>query len=585
MYQETLQQNDKEFSALDLKDVLIPQGSLSYVKGLISEPLLTETTNDFLMRTVRAYGDRPAAVFCQEGIRWTWAELAEKVNQLAKGFLEIGVEKGDRVGIWAPNRPEWLLTQFAAAQVGAILVNLNPANEVEELKHAINKVGMKFLVCAESAKNNNLLDVITDIVPEISQSTPGHLHAVNIPTLKSVICMSDEVRPGIMRFRDVVSLGEQVTAPELKQRELVVGFKDPVNIQFTSGTTGKPKAATLTHYNILNNAKSVAMAMNFTENDKLCIPVPLFHCFGMVMSVLVCAHSGACMVFPSQNYDAEKVMAAVSTEKCTALHGVPRMFISQLNHPNFKNYDFSSLRTGIMAGAPCPIETMKKVVSEMHMSEVTIAYGMTETSPVSLQSNVSDPIDRRVTTVGRVGPHIEVKIVDEKGEIVPVGVAGELCTRGYSVMQGYWGDEEKSEEVIRDGWMKTGDLATIDAEGYCNIVGRNKDMINCNGEKFFPREIEDFILTHPKVADVQVFGVPDSLKGEMICAWIIPKPSTTISKQEIKAHFDQRISIQKLPHHIEIVEEFPQTLSGKPQKFAMRAQMIAQLGIREVKTA
>ncbi len=560
--------------------LVAPRGNLSYVRGDISVSLITDTIPEVFKSTAERFSERTAAVFCEESIRWTWRELREKVEQAAAGLSAAGIQKGDRIGIWAPNRSEWLLTQLAAMELGAILVNINPANLKEELRHTITQVGMKALVCADTYKRVDFSRILRELAPELNHDEPGFLNATALPTLRTVIIMGEKAEAGMFRFSDILEAGREAALPND-----ALAFNEPINIQFTSGTTGKPKAATLTHFNIINNAKSVAAAMNLSENDRLCVPVPLFHCFGMVMGVLACVNTGACMVFPSENFNAQAVMKAIDREKCTALYGVPTMFIAQLDEPSFHTYDFSSLRTGIMAGAPCPIETMKRVVEDMHIPELTIAYGMTETSPVSFQSTVDDSLERRVHTVGRVLPHIEVKIVDKDGEIVPVGTPGELCTKGYSVMAGYWGEREKTDEAIRDGWMKTGDIAVIDRDGYCKIVGRIKDMIIRGGENIYPREIEEFLFSHPKVAAVQVFGVPSKRYGETVAAWIIPKVGESIDDSEIREFCDGRIARYKTPQHIRIVDSYPLTVSGKPQKFKMRDAMMAELGLSEVETA
>lgn len=499
----------------------LPANGLSYVKGDTASPLSEQTIAALLAETVKHYGPRPAVVFREQGIRWTWQEFSDAVNAMAAGLHMLGLRRGDRIGIWSPNRFEWPVTQFATARLGLVLVNINPAYQLAEVEYALNKGGCKAIIAPESFKTTRYVEMLQTLAPELQHCEPGALQAAKLPALRWIIRMEDVATPGMLTYRDVIARGAGVEISELDAIAAVLDSHDPINIQFTSGTTGAPKGATLTHRNVINNARYVGMAMNLQEDDRLCIPVPLYHCFGMVMSALVCTITGACMVFPGEAFDPVATMAAVNEERCTALHGVPTMFIAQLDHPDFASYDFSSLRTGIMAGAPCPIEVMKRVVADMHMTDVTIAYGMTETSPVSFQSATDDPLDRRVSTVGRVQPHLECKVVDADGQIVPVGVTGELCTRGYSVMLGYWDDELRTRESVRDGWMHTGDLATIDAEGYCNIVGRVKDMLIRGGENVYPREIEEFLFRHPKVQSVQVFGVPDPKYGEEICAWIV----------------------------------------------------------------
>jgi len=563
-----------------------PRDGLSYVRGATDIPLSDATVSRFLLDTVERFPDRPAVVFREQGIRWTWREFAHEVDVLASGLLALGLKAGDRVGIWSPNRVEWLLTQFATARMGAVLVNINPAYRLAELEYALNKVGCKAIVAAEQFKSSKYLEMLQTLAPELAGAEPNALHAARLPELRAVIRMGAAVTPGMLNFEDAMAKGRAaVDTANLDALEAKLAPDDAINIQFTSGTTGNPKGATLTHRNIVNNARYIAMAMRLTEEDSLCIPVPLYHCFGMVLAVLACVSTGAAMIFPGEAFDPAATLAAVHEECCTALHGVPTMFIAELDHPDFAKYDLSRLRTGIMAGSPCPIETMKRVVSTMHLAEITIAYGMTETSPVSFQSSTTDPLDKRTTTVGRIQPHLEVKIVDPLGEIVPVGETGELCTRGYSVMKGYWGEDEKTREAIIDGWMHTGDLATIDAEGYCNIVGRLKDMVIRGGENVYPREIEEFLFRHPKIQSVQVFGVPDEKYGEEVCAWIVVRPGEQASEEDIRAFCQGQIAHYKIPRYIRFVDELPMTVTGKAQKFVMRARMIDELKLAESRTA
>ncbi|AJP59209.1 AMP-binding protein [Pandoraea vervacti] len=564
---------------------VVPRNGLSYVKGDTNVPLSTLTVFGLLAETAAKFPERQAVVFREQGVDWTWREFIAHVDTFAAGLISLGLKKGDRVGIWSPNRVEWLVTQFATARVGLILVNINPAYRMAELEYALNKVGCKALVAAESFKTSRYLDMLNVLAPELATCAPGQLQSEKFPTLRTIIRMGEHTTPGMMNFSDIVTLGADANLDELRRISDGLDCFDPINIQFTSGTTGNPKGATLTHHNIVNNGRFIAMAMRFSEHDSLCIPVPFYHCFGMVLAVLACVSTGATMVFPGEAFDPKATMAAVSEESCTALHGVPTMFIAQLDHPEFGNYHFDTLRTGIMAGSPCPIETMKRVIDQMHMSEVTIAYGMTETSPVSFQTTTTDPLEKRVTTVGRVQPHLEVKLVDAAGEIVPVGEKGELCTKGYSVMQGYWDDEPRTREAIRDGWMHTGDLATIDEQGYCNIVGRVKDMLIRGGENIYPREIEEFLFRHPKVQAVQVFGVPDAKYGEEVCAWIILKPGQQATEDDIRAFCKDQIAHYKIPRYIRFVDEMPMTVTGKVQKFIMREQMVESLGLQEEKTA
>ncbi|WP_341315399.1 AMP-binding protein [Paraburkholderia sp. IMGN_8] len=566
-----------------------PADGVAYVRGATDIPLSESTIGQFLRETARRLPDRQAVVFREQDIRWTWREFDDHVDCLATGLLSLGIEKGDRVGIWSPNRFEWLLTQFATARIGAVLVNINPAYRVAELEYALRKVGCKALVTAETFKTSNYISMLLDIAPELASQQAGDLRIARLPELRMVISVGDWRVSGVMPFHAVMRRGEDMLRVEggtvLDAVGRTLSPHDPINIQFTSGTTGSPKGATLTHHNIVNNARFVAMAMKLSEADSLCIPVPLYHCFGMVLGVLACVSIGAQMVFPGEGFDAGATLAAISEERCTALHGVPTMFIAELGHPDFSSFDLSSLRTGIMAGSPCPVETMNQVVARMHMREVTIAYGMTETSPVSFQSATADPLDKRTTTVGRIQPHLEVKIVDSLGNTLAIGETGELCTRGYSVMLGYWDDEEKTRESIIDGWMHTGDLATIDADGYCNIVGRLKDMVIRGGENIYPREIEEYLFRHPKVQNVQVFGIPDEKNGEELCAWIVLRPYEGATEEEIKDFCRGQIAHYKIPKYIRFVSELPMTVTGKVQKFAMREEMIRSLGLTVHKTA
>lgn len=563
-----------------------PTGGLAHVAGERSEPLLTLTIPRLLQRTVEAYGPRDAAVFPDQGRRLSWDQLAAEVDACAGGLLSLGLGKGDRVGIWSPNRWEWLVTQYATARIGVVLVNINPAYRVFELEYALNKVGCAALVTASRFKTSDYVGMLRSLAPELDQSAPGALAAQKLPTLRSIILMGEEKSPGMLNFGEVLERGAAVSRATLDAITETLSADEAVNVQFTSGTTGAPKGATLTHSNIVNNGNFVTAAMNFTADDRLCIPVPFYHCFGMVMGSLGCVSKGATMVFPGEGFDPVATLRAVESEKCTGLYGVPTMFVAILDHPDFGRFDLSSLRTGIMAGAPCPIEVMKRVVGKMHMSEVTIAYGMTETSPVSFQSAVDDPLERRVSTVGRVHPHVEVKIIGDDGQTLGVGERGELCTRGYSVMKGYWGDPERTAEAIdAEGWMHTGDLATIDAEGYCNIVGRVKDLVIRGGENVYPREVEEFLYRHPKVREVQVFGVPDVKYGEELCAWIVLVAGQEATEDEIRAYCRDQIAHYKVPRYIRFKAELPMTVTGKPQKFLMRDAMVEELDLVVAKTA
>jgi fatty-acyl-CoA synthase len=539
----------------------------SYVRGTADSPLSDLTIAALLAETAARFPDRLAVVFREQGVRWNWKEFAKEIEAFAAGLQELGLRKGDRVGVWSPNRVEWLVTQFATARLGLVLVNINPAYRLSELEYALGVSGCRAVVSAQEMKSSKYLEMLQTVRPQL-------------PRLQWIIRMGESRTPNMLNYGDLLAKGRSVTI-----REEPLDCHDPINIQFTSGTTGSPKGATLTHHNVVNNARFIAQALNFSEADRLCIPVPLYHCFGMVLAVLACVSTGATMVFPGEAFDPAAVLAAVSEERCTALHGVPTMFIAELAHPDFKTFDLSSLRTGIMAGSPCPIETMRQVVSEMNMSEVTIAYGMTETSPVSFQSSTTDPLERRVATVGRIQPHLEAKVIDQSGQIVPRGETGELCVRGYSVMRGYWDDPVRTGEVIKDGWMHSGDLAIIDDEGYCNIVGRAKDMLIRGGENVYPREIEEFLFRHPKVQSAQVFGVPDQKYGEEICAWIVLKPGLDCTEDDIREFCRNQIAHYKVPRYIRFVEEVPMTVTGKAQKFVMRERMIEELKLNETKTA
>jgi len=548
----------------------------SYVHGGSDQPLLGETIGACLDRIARQHGDREALVSRHQGIRWTYAQLHKLTNNLAASLMRMGLAPGERVGIWSQNNAEWLLTQLATAKAGLVLVNINPAYRRSELHYSLNKVGCRALILAPKFRDGDYLGMLSELAPELRTSLPGKLCAPSVPTLSHVIRLGAEKTPGMFNFDELL---EDASAAELRALAALgetLQFDDPINIQFTSGTTGSPKGATLTHHNILNNGYSVGVAMNFTERDRLCIPVPLYHCFGMVLGNLVCLTHGATMVYPSEGFSAQAVLEAVEEERCTALHGVPTMFIAVLDHPRFGDFRVDSLRTGMMAGAPCPIELMKKVMNRLHMPQVTIGYGMTETSPISFQSSLDDPPERRVSTVGRILPHQEVKIVDEQGRIVPRGETGELLTRGYCVMRGYWEDEQRTAESIDAArWMHSGDLAVIDDQGYCRIVGRSKDMIIRGGENIFPREIEEFLYRHPKIQDVQVIGVPDKKYGEEVCACIVLRAGQEATADEIRDFCRGEIAHFKVPRYVRFLETFPMTVTGKVQKFMLRQMMAA----------
>jgi len=562
---------------------------LSHVKGSENVPLLEVTIPELVAQTVRRFPQRSAAVFCNQGIKKNWQQLSDDIDRLAAGFLALGLQKGDRLGIWSPNRYEWLLTQFATARIGVILVTINPAYKVAELKHVLKVSGCKAIVMAERFKSSNYVEMFQKIAPIEKEANGTRRTISDLPNLKISICMHDAnltVPTAMISFDEVMHLSGPAQQARLEAVSADLKTSDAINIQFTSGTTGLPKGATLSHRNIVNNGKFVTDMLEFTENDKLCIPVPLYHCFGMVMGTLGCASKGSTMVFPGEGFDPSETIHAIMQERCSALYGVPTMFNAILSIEDFLSFDLSSLRTGVMAGAPCPIETMKQVVEDMHMSEVTIAYGMTETSPVSFQSNVDDPIERRVATVGRVHPHVECRVIDSDGNTVPVGQQGELCTRGYSVMKGYWDNAKQTKNSIdSDGWMHSGDLAVIDKDGYCNIVGRVKDMIIRGGENIYPKEIEDFLYQLPAIKDVQVFGVPDEKFGEQVCAWVVPKEQHSLQEQDIIEFCKDQISHYKVPRYVRIRKTLPMTVTGKAQKFKMRDEMIKELNLKTTSTA
>ena len=562
-----------------------PIGGSAHVKGPTTPELVEQTIGQLLDATVAAHGERDAFVFVEHGVRWSWRQFSDAVDRLVCGLLSLGVERGDRVGIWSPNRPEWVLVQFATARMGAVLVNINPAYRVSELEYALHKVGVKVLFTAAGLKSSDYLAMLAEVMPEMLHQLPGQITSKRLPALKTVVHFGDFFRAGMFSFDQITGMGGPAQKAYADTLQQALDPHDAINVQFTSGTTGHPKGATLTHHNIVNNGRFVAKAMRLTAQDRLCVPVPLYHCFGMVLAVLACTSTGSCLVFPGESFDPAATLRAVEAEKCTALHGVPTMFVAMLGSPEFGQFDLSTLRTGIMAGSPCPIETMKRVVSDMHMGEVTIAYGMTETSPVSFQSATDDPLEHRVSTVGRIQPHLEVKLVDGNGETVGIGETGELWTKGYSVMRGYWGDDARTKEAIVDGWMRTGDLATIDADGYCNIVGRLKDMLIRGGENIYPREIEEFLYRHPAVAEVQVFGVPDKRYGEEICAWVVLKPGASLTDTELRDFCRGQIAHFKVPKHVRFVDALPMTVTGKAQKFVMREVMVKELGVVADKTA
>ncbi len=557
---------------------------VSYACGTTETPLMGMTIGEKFDEIVSRFPDNEALVVYHQKIRWTYADLKREVDTYAKAFMGLGIEKGDRVGIWAPNCSEWVVTQFATAKIGAILVNINPSYRLHELEYAVNQSGSKMLIIADKFKYSDYTQMLYELAPELKECRPGSLKATRVPELQIVVRLHAGSSPGMFSWEQLREFADQISDDKYRKRQEQLSFDDPINIQYTSGTTGFPKGATLSHHNILNNGFFVAENMQFTHQDRLVVPVPLYHCFGMVLGNLGCMTHGAAIIYPAEGFDPEAVLTAVEKEKATALYGVPTMFIAELERPDFEKYDLSSLRTGIMGGASCPIEVMKKVHDLMHMAEIQIAYGMTETSPVSTQTNPDTPIDKQVSTVGTVAPHTEIKIVDpETGLVCPVGKTGELCTRGYSVMLGYWRDEARTKAAIDQArWMHTGDLATMDEEGYFRIVGRIKDMIIRGGENIYPREIEEFLFTHPKISEVQVIGVPDGKYGEEVMAWIKLKEGQQASAGEIQAFCEGKIAHYKIPKYFKFTDEFPMTVTGKIRKVEMRKISIKELGLEQV---
>ncbi|MBW4706807.1 AMP-binding protein [Roseobacter sp. YSTF-M11] len=536
------------------------------------------TVGQLLEQSAARYADNDALIVPYQGLRWSYGELNRQADEMAAGLLALGFAPGDRLGIWAPNMAEWVALQFATAKAGLILVNINPAYRLAELEYALTQTGVRGLITVPTFKTSDYIAMLNELMPELAGSKPGQLKAQKIPSLRWIITLGETATPGAITHEEVRAGATNATRVQVQTLGLALQFDDPINIQFTSGTTGRPKAATLTHHNIVNNALFTGLQMKLNHEDRMCIPVPMYHCFGMVLGTLCCVAHGATMVFASPGFDAESTMRVVETERCSALHGVPTMFIAALDSPGFAERDLTSLRTGIIAGAPCPAELMKRIMSEMHMDQITIAYGMTETGPVSTQTTVDDPVARRVETVGRVLPHTEIKIVDDKGHITPRGTPGELLTRGYCVMPKYWNDPEKTASAIDEArWIASGDIATVDDEGYFQIVGRIKDMLIRGGENIFPREIEDFLYTHPAIEQVEVIGAPDQKYGEEVCAWIRLREGHTATEEEIRAFCKGQIAHFKIPRYIRFVDEFPMTITGKVQKFVMRAQMAQEL--------
>jgi len=554
--------------------------STSYVHGVSDAVLLGDTIGQAFERAVAAHGDRLALVSRHQDIRWTYRELKAQVDEYAAAFLALGLEPGDRIGIWSHNCAEWMITQYASARAGLILVNINPAYRRSEVEYALAKVGAKALVVMPRHATSDYLAILAELMPELADATPGALDSAALPSLRAVIRLGDEPTSGMLNFADLPARATEAEYVRVAELADELQADDPINIQFTSGTTGRPKGATLSHHNILNNGYFVGRGMRLTADDKICVPVPLYHCFGMVMGNLAALTHGSAVIYPAGAFDPRATLEAVAAERCTALFGVPTMFIAEMGQPDFTDFDLASLRTGIMAGSPCPRAVMQRVIDEMNMADVTIAYGMTETSPVSCQTAVDDELEARVSTVGRVHPHLELKLVDTLGRVVPRGEPGEFCTRGYSVMLGYWDDIERTRESIDAArWMHTGDLAVMDEAGYCRIIGRLKDMVIRGGENVYPREIEEYLYRHPAVADVQVIGVPDERYGEELCAWVQLVAGETLNEAELRAFCEGEIAHYKIPRYVRFVDAFPLTVTGKVQKYVMREQMIEELAL------
>ncbi|MDR1076192.1 MAG: AMP-binding protein [Xanthomonadaceae bacterium] len=543
----------------------------SYTQGRQDKPLLTSTIGAVLDETAARFPRREALVVHHQDLRFTWAELTAETEVMARALMAIGLDAGDRLGIWAPNCAEWCIAQFASAKAGVVLVNINPAYRTSELEYALKQSGCSWLICSDNFKTSDYHAMIRRLVPELSHARHGALRAARLPDLRGVVSLAATPPEGFVSWKELRAHAEEVSPDVAQARQDSLQFDDPINIQYTSGTTGFPKGATLSHHNILNNGYMVGESIGLTENDRVVIPVPLYHCFGMVMGNLACMTHGSAMIYPNDSFDPLLTLRAVGDEKATALYGVPTMFIAELDHPQRKDFDLSTLRTGIMAGSNCPIEVMRRVIDELHMKEVQIAYGMTETSPVSLQTRPDDDLELRVTTVGRTQPQLETKLIDGNGRVVPRGQIGEICTRGYSVMLGYWNNPAATQEAIDSArWMHTGDLGTMDENGYVRIVGRSKDMIIRGGENIYPRELEEFLFTHPAVADVQVVGIADARYGEEIVAWIRLHPDQDVTEEGMREWCKERIAHFKVPRHFRFVEEFPMTITGKVQKFRIR---------------
>jgi fatty-acyl-CoA synthase len=552
----------------------------SYVHGATDTPLLGLTMGGALDQAAARHGEALALVACHQDIRWSWAEFRFEVDKVAAGLLALGLQPGDRIGIWSPNNAEWLLTMFAAAKAGLILVSLNPAYRIPEIEYCLNKVECRAVVVADRLKTSDYIAMLRELLPESEANPAGALHAARVASLRTLIHIGPDDEPGLLRFADIGGLGGPQHHARLAELAERIQFDDAVNIQFTSGTTGRPKAATLTHHGVVNNIRFTAERCGVDGSDRIVLPVPMFHIAGMA-SVLIAVLNGCAVVMPSETFDPVATMQAVESERCTYIGAVPTMFVAMLNHPAFGNFNLASLRKGYIGGSPCPLEIMRRLISDLNLTDVTIVFGMTETSPISFQTRPDDTVERRVATCGQVHPHVEMKIVDPEGRVVPVGVQGEILVRGYLVMLGYWNDPERTAEAIdAAGWMHTGDLGTLDAEGYCNIVGRVKDMVIRGGENVFPREIEEFLYTHPAIDNVHVFGVPDDLMGEEVAAWIRLRPDVAAEEDAIRAFCRGRIAHYKIPRYIRFVQDFPMTASGKVQKFRMREAMIQELGLQ-----
>jgi fatty-acyl-CoA synthase len=558
--------------------------NLSYECGTSEIALLGLCIGEVLDASCDQHPDNDCLIVRHQGRRYSYRQFKAEVELAARGLLSLGVQKGDRIGTWSTNCTEWVITQFACAKIGAILVNINPLNRPFELEYVLCQSECQYLILAEGHRDIDYIATIQGICSELGSSAAGQLRSSKLPHLRAFIFLGSKPVRGMLSWFDLLIRGREIPLEQLRERESDLDFDDPINIQYTSGTTGFPKGATLSHHNIVNNGMLIANAMRFTHKDRLCIPVPFYHCFGMVLSNMACVASGATMVVPAASFDPELTLQAVQEERCTALHGVPTMFIAELQHPNFSQYDLRTLRTGIMAGSPCPIEIMKRVVSDMHCRELTIVYGLTEASPGITQSTTDDPIEIRVTTVGKALPHTEVKIIDPAtGKIVPRGTPGELCTRGYHVMKGYYKNAEATAAAIEpDGWLHTGDLAVVDERGYFNITGRAKDVIIRGGENIYPREVEEFLYTHPSIVAAQVIGVPDAKYGETTAAWITLKPGCSLTLDELKTYCKGKVADFKIPRYLKITADFPMTVTGKIQKFRMREISIAEFGLTEL---